>query len=157
LKYTFSNTKTMQRDGVMQRLREKVIDLEAMVYRAAIDLEAAQAKIDKLTTELNEQKTARTAAEQAAEVLSVTISQMQTRIDDLLTELNTQLANAQAVYATQTAALADQTEATHEAEKRAIAAEATAASLNLQVNELKATIEQLRALINGPVPSEAKA
>ena len=138
----------------MLRMREKA--KATMVSRAAVDLEAAQAKIDELTTELNEQRAARAAAEQAAEVLSVTISQMQTRIDDLLTELNTQVANAQAVYATQTAALADQTEATHEAEKRAIAAEVTAASLNLQVNELKATIEQLRALTNAPVPSEAK-
>jgi len=140
----------------MESLREKVIALEAVVSRAAVDLEAAQAIIDKLTAELNEQATARAAAEQAAEVLSVTNSQMQTRIDDLQTELNTQIANAQAVYATQAAALANQTEATHEAEKRAIAAEVTVASMNLQVNELKATIEQLRALTNASVPFEAK-
>lgn len=144
----------------MLKLREKEISpetiVETMVSRAAEDLEATQAKIDKLTTELNEQTAARVAAEQAEEVLSATINQMQTRIDDLLTELNTQVANAQAVYATQTAALADQTEATHEAEKRAIAAEVTAASLNLQVNELKATIEQIRALANAPVPFKAK-
>lgn len=140
----------------MLGMREKGIALESMVSGAAVNLEAAQAMIDKLTTELKEQTAARAAAEQAAEVLSVTISQMQTRIDDLLTELNAQVAKAQVVYATQTAALADQTEATHEAEKRAIAAEVTAASLNLQVNELKATIEQLRTLTNTPVPSEAK-
>lgn len=146
----------MQRYGVMLSLREKVIAPETMVSRAAVDLEAAQAEIDKLTTELNEQTAARAAAEQAAEVLRTTNSQMQIRIDDLLTELNTQVANAQAVYATQSAALADQTEATNEAEKRAIAAEVTAASLNLQVSELKATIEQLRALTNTPVPFEAK-
>ena len=140
----------------MAILREKVIALEAMLSRAEADLEAAQEKIDMLAKELNEQTAARVAAEQAVEVLTVTNNQMQTRIDSLLTELNTQVANAQAVYVTQTAALANQTEATHAAEKRAIAAEVTAASLNLQVNELKATIEQLRALINASVPYEAK-
>lgn len=146
----------MQRYGIMLKLREKEIAPEAMVSRAAVDLEAAQEKIDKLTTELNEQTVDRAAAEQAAEVLRVTNSQLQTRIDELLTELNTQVVNAQAVYATQTAALANQTEATHAAEKRAIAAEVLATSLNLQVNELKATIEQIRALTNTPVPFEVK-
>jgi chromosome segregation ATPase len=140
----------------MARLSEKIITLEEMVSRAAVDLETAQAKIDKLTTELNEQAAARAAAEQAAEVLGVANSQLQTRIDELLTELNTQVANAQAVYATQTAALAKQTEATHEAEKRAIAAEITAASLNVQVHELMATMEQLRTLTNAFGPLDAK-
>jgi len=140
----------------MLRLREKAKTLEIMLSLAAVDLEAAQAKIDKLTTELNEQTAARAAAEQAVAVLSVTNSQMQIRIDDLHTELNTQIANGQAVYTTQKAALATQTEATQEAEKRAIAAEVKAASLNVQVNELKATIEQLRALTNAPLPFEAK-
>ena len=140
----------------MLSFREKVKALEIMLSRAEVDLEAAQAMIDKLTTELNDQTAARAAAEQALAVLSVTNSQMQIRFDDLQTELNTQIANAQTVYATQTAALANQTEATHEAEKRAIAAETTAASLNLQVNKLKATIEQLRALTNASVPFEAK-
>lgn len=146
----------MQRDGIMLRLREKVIALEAMVSRTAVDLEAAQAKIAKLTTELNAQAVARAAAEQSVEVLSETNRKLQTCIDDLHTELNTHIANGQAVYATQKAALATQIEATREAEKRAIAAEVTAASLSVQVNELKATIEQLRALTNAPVPSEAK-
>ena len=136
----------------MLRLREKAKTLEIMLSRAAVDLEAAQAKIDKLTTELNEQTAARAAAEQAVAVLSVTNSQMQIRIDDLHTELNTQIANGQAVYATQKAALATQTEATQEAEKRAITAEVKAASLNVQVNELKATVEQLCALTNASVP-----
>ncbi len=142
----------------MLSLREKAKALEAMVSRAAVDLETAQAKIDKLTAELNEQTAARAEAEQAVKVLSEANSKMQTRIDDLYTELNTQIANGQAVYATQKVALAKQTEATHEAEKRAIAAEGTAASLSVQVNELKATIERLRALINinTPVPFEAK-
>src|SRR6185369_1574827 len=152
----FSNTITMQRDGIMLRLREKVIALEAMVSRAAVDLKAAQAKIAKLTTELNAQTAARAAAEQSLEVLSETNRKLQTCIDDLHTELNTQIANGQAVYLTQKAALATQIEATREAEKRAIAAEITAASLSVQVNELKATIEQVRALTNAPVPSEAK-
>lgn len=140
----------------MLRLREKVIALEAMVSRAAVDLEAARAKIAKLTTELNAQTAARAEAEQSVEVLSETNRKLQTCIDDLHTELNTQIAYGQAVYATQKAALATQIEATREAEKRAIAAEVTAASLSVQVNELKATIEQLRALTNAPVPSEAK-
>jgi len=140
----------------MLRLREKVIALEAMVSRATVDLEAAQAKIDKLTTELNEQTVARAVAEQSVEVLSETNRKLQTCIDDLHTELNIQTANGQAVYAIQKAALATQLEATREAEKRAIAAEVTAASLSVQVNELKATIEQLHALANAPVPVEAK-
>jgi chromosome segregation ATPase len=146
----------MQRDGIMLRLREQVIALEAMVSRAAVDLEAAQAKIANLTTELNAQTAARAAAEQSVEVLSETNRKLQTCIDDLRTELNTQIAKEQAGYSTQKAALATQIEATREAEKRAIAAEVTAASLSFQVNELKATIEQLRALANAPVPSEAK-
>jgi chromosome segregation ATPase len=146
----------MQRDGIMLRLREQVIALEAMVSRAAVDLEAAQAKIANLTTELNAQTAARAAAEQSVEVLSETNRKLQTCIDDLRTELNTQIAKEQAGYSTQKAALATQIEATREAEKRAIAAEVTAASLSFQVNELKATIEQLRALSNAPVPSEAK-
>lgn len=141
----------------MATLKEKVIALEAMVSLSAADLEAALAKIDVLAKELNEQTAARAAAEQAVAVLSVTNSQLQTCIDDLHTELNTQIANGQATYATQKAALAEQIDATHEAEKRAIAAEVTAASLNVQVNELKATIEQLRALTNSPVPFEAKS
>lgn len=140
----------------MLRLREQVIALEAMVSRAAVDLEAAQAKIANLTTELNAQTAARAAAEQSVEVLSETNRKLQTCIDDLRTELNTQIAKEQAGYSTQKAALATQIEATREAEKRAIAAEVTAASLSFQVNELKATIEQLRALANAPVPSEAK-
>jgi hypothetical protein len=142
----------MQRDGIMLRLREKVIALK----RPTVDLVAAQAKIDKLTTELNAQTAARAAAEQSVEVLSETNRKLQTCIDDLHTELNTQIANGQAVYATQKAALATQIEATREAEERAIAAEVTAASLSVQVNELRATIEQLRTLTNAPVPSEAK-
>jgi len=136
----------------MLRLRENAKALEIMLSRAAVDLEAAQAKIDKLTMELNEQTAARAVAEQAVSVLSVTNSQMQTRIDKLQTELNAQIANGQAVYAAQKAALATQTEETREAEKRAIAAEVTAASLSLQVNELKATIEQLCALRSASVP-----
>ena len=140
----------MQRDGIMLRLREKVIALK----QPAVDLEAAQAKIDKLTTELNAQTAARAAAEQSAEVLSETNRKLQACIDDLRTELHTQIANGQAVYAAQKAALANQTEATREAEKRAIAAEVTAASLSIQVNELKATIQQLRA--NASVPVEAR-
>jgi len=136
----------------MLRLREKVIALK----RPTVDLVAAQAKIDKLTTELNAQTAARAAAEQSVEVLSETNRKLQTCIDDLHTELNTQIANGQAVYATQKAALATQIEATREAEERAIAAEVTAASLSVQVNELRATIEQLRTLTNAPVPSEAK-
>ena len=134
----------------MLRLREKVIALK----QPAVDLEAAQAKIDKLTTELNAQTAARAAAEQSVEVLRETNSKLQTCIDKLYTELNTQIANGQAVYAAQKAALANQTEATREAEKRAIAAEVTAASLSIQVNELKATIQQLRA--NASVPVEAR-
>src|SRR6185369_14460098 len=86
----FSNTITMQRDGIMLRLREKVIALEAMVSRAAVDLKAAQAKIAKLTTELNAQTAARAAAEQSLEVLSETNRKLQTCIDDLHTELKKQ-------------------------------------------------------------------
>jgi len=88
----------------MLKLREKVIALK----RPAVDLEAAQAEIDKLTTELNAQTAARAAAEQSVEVLRETNSKLQACIDNLHTELNTQFANGQAVYATQKAALATQ-------------------------------------------------
>jgi chromosome segregation ATPase len=148
----FFNTVQCNWMDVMAKLREKVIALEAVVSRAAADLEAAQAKINVLAKELNEQTAARAAAEQAVDVLSVTNSQMQSRIDDLLTELNAQIANGQAAFATQKKALAEQIDATREAEKRAIAA----ASLNVQVYELKDTIEKLRTLTNVSVPLEAK-